>query len=101
MSRQQYFQINTAAHPEKTTLDNAWEKTSHTDQAAIKQMEAKLPTIVRNELGAGLTGLGHIGFMELLCKLALWEKSVQGNHTEKGTLARMDVVIEALERDDG
>jgi len=100
MSRQRYFQINTDVHPDRNTLDNAWDKLDPYDQQIINRLEGSLAGSVKNEVGGTLTGLGHVGLMELLCKLALFEKSAIGRHPQKGVLARKDVALEAMERVD-
>lgn len=80
-----YFQINRNAHPTTKTLKKAWERIDDADRWAIKRLEQEAPS-----------GIAHISMIEILCKVALYKKSLESDHPHKGILARMDVVKDAL-----
>ena len=98
---QDYIQLNRAAQLEKKRADRAFSKLSPDDKAELNILERQMGTQANNVLGASrdskLTGLGHGGFMELLTKLALWQKSIDAGEKNAGEIARMPVVVSALE----
>ena len=98
---QDYIQLNRAAQLEKKRADRAFSQLSPNDRSELNILERQMGMQADKVLGASrdrkLTGLGHGGFMELLAKLALWQKSIDDGGRNAGEIARMPVVVSALE----